>query len=669
MILTHFVPSLTLTSQTLCHDSDVLRWVTMFKKIARKNRMHYGAAMALAMRDQTVQFSAVTFLCGICLLYGQVWLALALLAVITATDVSIVCLTRQRRPFYHLSKDARLFGLLGLCAAKVVLYLSPALILITLPPLVLKLLGIIWLMGAQTYITQMWSRIPLFLYVMLAPAFGMMIVAFFRLSEAMHSLPSGHHWVIETSLLGVYVFASFNTLHQHATRESALIAAEQAASSRLAQLEESQRLDPLTGLLNRGAFDDALTSMLDDHEDRIGVFLLDINSFKPINDTYSHEAGDAVLLAIARRINAHFGENGLAARMGGDEFICAMPQRGTDDDILTFAETLGDAISQGIKWNARELRVTASIGVAITGSCADAPCATVPALSAAADQAMFRAKSSPNGRPVIYRAHLFRPRMTADDKQSLVDSISDGTVRPYYQPKVHLSTGRIIGFEALARWDHPTRGQRQPNEFIEQINGLGLQGDFMNAMAEQVFRDVQAMLTIGLDPGQVSINVSEVALATFSGRRDLHRIVAAHPQVAKHITFEITEDVFIARAAETIQASIETFRSLGVRISLDDFGTGFASFDHLRQLDFDELKIDTSFVAGLGQDSTSQVLVQGFLDIASGLGVGVVAEGVETESQRQELTNMGCVVAQGYLFSPAIPFADATNMLEQQKAA
>jgi EAL domain-containing protein (putative c-di-GMP-specific phosphodiesterase class I) len=145
--------------------------------------------------------------------------------------------------------------------------------------------------------------------------------------------------------------------------------------------------------------------------------------------------------------------------------------------------------------------------------------------------------------------------------------------------------------------------------------------------------------------------------------------VQNNPDAARHLTFEITEDVFIARAADTIQASIASFRGLGVRISLDDFGTGFESFHHLRQLDFDELKIDTSFVAGLGHDPAAEVLVRGFLNIASGLGVSVVAEGVETDAQSRDLINMGCLTAQGFLFSHAVPAKDAYDLLKAQNDA
>ena len=327
---------------------------------------------------------------------------------------------------------------------------------------------------------------------------------------------------------------------------------------------------------------------------------------------------------------------------------------------------LADAIAKPIKWNDRTLKIAASIGVA---SSRDAANPTVSTLCSAADQAMFAAKSSPSGGPILYEAHLDAPRMTPEDKQLLVESIADRSVRPFYQPKVHLPTGRIIGFEALARWDHSTGHVRQPADFLDQINELGLQGDFMMSLAQQVVDDINMMLSQGLDPGQVSLNVSEVALATYSGRQDLFKIVQNNPDAARHLMFEITEDVFIARAADTIQAYIASFRGLRVRISLDDFGTGFASFHHLRQLDCDELKIDTSFVAGLGHDPAAEVLVRGFLNIASCLGVSVVAEGVKTDAQSRDLINMGCLTAQGFFFSQAVPAKDACDLLKAQNDA
>nr|WP_268821572.1 EAL domain-containing protein [Octadecabacter dasysiphoniae] len=494
-----------------------------------------------------------------------------------------------------------------------------------------------------------------------------MVIAFFVLRQSAPLSSTTTQWGVAAGFLVLFLYSSIDTLRQHLTTEADLFKAERESKQRLAQLEESHRLDTLTGILNRRAFDVALDVMLEDRNltgGEITVFLVDLDSFKPINDTYSHEAGDEVLIQTAERLQALIGQSGIVGRLGGDEFVCAVHDLGDTDGIMEYGVAIARTIARPIHWNARSLKIVASVGAAATGG---GHLPSVQALCSAADQAMFAAKSSPSGAPVLYQPHLFAPRMTAENKQLLIESISDRSLKPYYQPKIHLPTGQIIGFEALARWERGPNEIHLPSEFIDQIDELGLQGDLMMSIANQVVGDINTMLNAGLDPGQVSLNVSEVALATYSGRQDLKNIVADNPDAAKHLTFEITEDVFIARAADTIQASIASFRELGVRISLDDFGTGFASFHHLRQLDFDELKIDTSFVAGLGHDPTAEVLVRGFLNIASGLGVSVVAEGVETQAQSRDLINMGCITAQGFLFSPAVAFAPACQQLQDQK--
>ena len=646
-------------------------WTNMLKLIIQKNRPHYATIATLATRDIPLQVVTIYLMSAICFHLGHAKIAIVTALWATLAETSIILMCKIKKPFDRLSKDQRQLTLLFLSATNAFLYTLPAVYFASDPSIAVKITAVLWVMGVQVYITNTWSRVPIFVFSMLLPVLLLMVVVFLKLPATAPVTSSLTHWGITIAVVIIVTYSSIETLRLHMTTEAALFEAERIATARLAKMTESQRLDTLTGLLNRPAFDVALQVMLDDRTHtggEVAVLLVDLDSFKPINDTYSHEAGDKVLTETAKRLQTHIGDIGIVGRLGGDEFICAVQ---VDDglDIMALAETLSKQIALPVLWNERMLKVSASIGICATGTSSQAPLATVPVLCSAADQAMFAAKSSPNRVPVQYEAHLFAPRMTADDKQALVDSISNETVRPYYQPKVHLQTGQIIGFEALARWDHPHDGTRPPSEFLYQINDLGLQGDFMISIATQVFRDVEAMLDRGLNPGQISLNVPEVALATHSGRQDLLRIIAARPAVAKHITFEITEDVFIARAADTIQASITSFRDLGVRISLDDFGTGFASFHHLRQLDFDELKIDTSFVSGLGHDATTEVLVRGFLDIASGLGVSVIAEGVETEAQCQQLINMGCLVAQGYLYSAALPISDATELLTKQQAA
>lgn len=641
----------------------------MLNRIVAAARPQFRTVAHLTLRDVPFQIASVLLVCGLCWSVGYPWIAAGVFVAVVTGELILNQILRRRFVFRTLDTDRVILLALLLCSFNTMLYLLPALFLAKDPSLAMKIIGMMWIMGVQVYLANTWSRVPTFLCVMLLPAMMMMVIAFFLLRDSPPVPSAMTEWGIAAGFLVLFLYSSIDTLRQHLATESDLFQAQRQSEQRLAQLEEAHRLDALTGLLNRRAFDVALEVMLEDcriTSGEITVFLVDLDSFKPINDTYSHEAGDEVLIQTADRLRALIGQSGIVGRLGGDEFICALHDLSDPDEVLSYGADIAATISRPIHWNARTLKIVASVGAATTLTCS---LSGVQALCSAADQAMFAAKSSPSGGPILHETHLFAPRMTPEDKQKLVEDISDRALKPYYQPKIHLPTGNIIGFEALARWEHGENVIRQPAEFIDQINELGLQGDFMMSIAHQVVEDINKMLKRGLDPGQVSLNVSEVALATHSGRRDLRKIVADNPQAAKHLTFEITEDVFIARAADTIQASIASFRALGVRISLDDFGTGFASFHHLRQLDFDELKIDTSFVAGLGHDPTAEVLVRGFLNIASGLGVSVIAEGVETDAQARDLMNMGCVSAQGFLFSPAVEITSACKKLEDQKAA
>ncbi|PVA06827.1 putative bifunctional diguanylate cyclase/phosphodiesterase [Thalassorhabdomicrobium marinisediminis] len=638
----------------------------MIDRFIAQARRQLGTFAQHPGRDIPLQLGSAYLICLFCGYIGHPYLALFVAVSVTGMEY---LLSRSTSALPRTDGEAgtgRTCAVLALCAVTTVLYLLPALTFTSDPSLAIKMTGMTWVMGTQVYLVSTLNKVPAFLAAKMLPAMGTTVLAFVFLAQSDPAPSGGDEWAVAAVFLLLFLVTALDLLRLQGAADAQIAAAQGDAAARLACLEEAQRLDPLTGLLNRNAFDLALQVMLDDRADvggDVAVFLVDLNSFKPINDTYSHAAGDEVLLQTAQRLRRHVRDDGIVGRLGGDEFVCAVTGLDGDSDVIDYATALEAELSGAVVWNARRLKVGASIGVAMTGPGADHPAATVTALCTAADRAMFAAKNAPQGGPCLYRAHLFAARMTAEDKRFLVEAISNRRVKPYYQPKVHLGTGRIVGFEALARWEHPDGKTCIPSNFIEQIEELGLQGDFMTSMATQVIEDIATLLDEGHDPGQVSLNITEVTLATHSGRGDLQQLVQTHPQVAPHLTFEITEDVFIARAAEAIQTSIKAFRALGVRISLDDFGTGFASFHHLRQLDFDELKIDTSFVDGLGRDPTSEVLVQGFLDIASGLGVSVVAEGVETEAQRRDLINMGCLTAQGYLFSEAVPLATAADLL------
>ncbi|MCC7320367.1 MAG: bifunctional diguanylate cyclase/phosphodiesterase [Rubellimicrobium sp.] len=550
-------------------------------------------------------------------------------------------------------------------------YLAPAIILAGVGTVPMLLAAMLWVFGVLVHLTNSFVALPLFNRSQLVPAAAMALATFqtaYRTASGIGYGPgSTGDWLIATALIAVYFANSIETIHAKKDTQQALDRARADAQERLVALERASRYDALTGALNRRAFDDVLAGWLiarndrNDRNDRTGiaVLVIDLDGFKPVNDTYSHAAGDAVLVAVARRLSALAGPDGVVARLGGDEFVVALRYPESEGGILDLAQAMRAAICEPVAFGERALSVDASVGIAT----ARPVLASVAALCGAADMAMFAAKSEGGGRVVLHDPAIHRRRATLEDRRILAEALRLGDIRPHYQPKVSLASGRIIGIEALARWIHPVRGLILPDDFLPQVNDLGLQGDFQNAITRQVMRDTAALLRRGLDPGAVSLNISEAALATISGRQELEALIAAVPGVAGRLTLEITEDVFIARAGGTIQANIAHLRGAGLRMALDDFGTGFASFQHLRQLEFDEVKIDRSFVADLGRSEAAAVLIAGFIAIARGLGVAVVAEGVETEEQRSALVRLGCPFGQGFLFHPPLPLEELVGIL------
>lgn len=610
----------------------------------------------ITARDLAKRVGAAALVFAICWYAGARTDLIIMIALITLTEiVMIICQSRLPERDEAISRTL-IFVVWANNTFSTVFYLWPGVLLASQPSVALLLSGFMWMFGVFVHISNTFVALPLYNWSQMIPGFMTAIYAILTASRADHLVHVHAEWYVLMALVVVYASNTIETLNQQKDTQRALNAARAEASARLQALEYMTRHDGLTGLLTRQAFDLEVEGMLARRKagDHVAVFLLDLDGFKPINDTYSHEAGDAVLISVARRLTNLADSGGLVARFGGDEFAIAVTGIGSDRAAISFAARILRDIEQPIAYGEKLLRIAGSVGIGMTLLVED----TVSALCSAADRAMYRAKADSSGKCVVFDPTAFPARLTLDDRLALVDALRLGQIRPHYQPKVILETGRIFGFEALARWDHPTLGQLPPASFLHQINELGLQGDFLSAMAGLVLSDVAAMVADGLDPGEVSLNLPEIALATYSGRQDLDRILAANLPALRHITFEITEDVFIGRASDLIQDSIDHFRRAGVRISLDDFGTGFASFQHLRQLEFDELKIDPSFVRDLKHDMAAGVLVGGFLSIARGLGARVIAEGVETEAQRTLLLQMGCRFAQGYLFGKAMPLAE-----------
>ena len=617
----------------------------------------------ITRRDLFKRLSSGTFILAICW-YGGDWVGvLVIAALIAATELAVRGLA-DRLPARDEDIPLSLIGAVwGINTASTIAYIFPAVLLAGQGSVPLLLIGFMWMFGIYVHISNSFVALPIYNWSQMIPSFLSSFYVIWKTSRVEHDAGELGEWLFLIAAMTVYISNTVETLALQKDTQRALAAARAEAANRLKALEHMTRHDGLTGLKNRQAFDVAVAAMLARRksEGQVAVFMLDLDGFKPINDTYSHEAGDTVLITIGRRLESIAGESGVAARFGGDEFGLAMPGV-TAVAARRIAARITAEIAEPIPWGDKVLRAAASVGICLSGQAET----SVSTLCACADQAMYRAKSQGAGRAVLYDAASFPARLTPRNRQALAEAVASGAIRPHYQPKVDLLSGRLVGFEALARWHHPERGVLAPVHFLNQINEMGLQADFLTAMARHLARDVASLLSEGLDPGQVSLNLPEIALATQSVRQDLDRILADHPDIVPHLVFEITEDVFVTRSAEIIQDSIARFRDAGLRISLDDFGTGFASFSHLRRLAIDEIKIDSSFVLDLGTDPVAGILVEGFLSIARGLGVTAIAEGVETEEQRRRLLAMGCRYAQGYLFGRAMPFADMRLRLAEE---
>lgn len=624
----------------------------------------------LAERDKMLRVIASIVITMIVSIAGNPEDALKLFIVIMAYELLGKFAFRKTSDLTMRVTTSRVIAVLALSMTSLTVLLYPAIFLMQVGSTPMLLVAMTWLFGTLMHVSNNYAGLTVYRWCMVLPPFAVTIAM--MMGTADHS----YVWTGTTDLmlaLGMFSMFCFNIYHAMSQHENTLLDLETArndAQARLWQLEHLSRHDPLTGLINRGAFDASVQQHLENAlagGKPLTVFLCDLDGFKPINDSYSHAAGDAILREVAVRLLNYFQSTDLVARLGGDEFAVVARDISSESQAMHIGKEVAQLLRQPVRYGQRELAIGCSIG--ITRSDDDTRDATQ--LLNQADQAMYRAKEDSAVWVQMYDRTTFPVRATLDDRTILKKAMDDGEIRPFYQPKVNLITGQIQGLEALSRWQHPRDGMIMPGKFIPLVNELSLQAHFLFHTLRCTLADVEAMLAQGLDPGQVSVNLTEITLATISGRETLKQIISEYPKALVHLTFEVTEDIFIARSGTIIQESIMQFRRMGVRISLDDFGTGFASFQHLRELEFDELKLDTAFVQALGKEPSAQVLVKAFLDIGHGLEVDIVAEGVETDAQRDLLIDMGCDNAQGFLFCKAVPLTDICNRLraQQQPAA
>jgi diguanylate cyclase (GGDEF)-like protein/PAS domain S-box-containing protein len=422
--------------------------------------------------------------------------------------------------------------------------------------------------------------------------------------------------------------------------------------------------DGLTGLPNRNLLRQRLDEILAQTRrsgEKVAVLFVGLDNFKSVNDTLGHGVGDKLLRGVARRLRSSLREEDAIARLNSDEFAIVQTGIERPEDAVLLARRLLEAIGEPYLLDGHSVVIGASIGIAMAPSDGD----DSERLLKNADMAMSRAKNDSRGTFSFFEAGMdARAQTRRKIEIDLRAAIQSDLLRPFYQPLIDLKSGRITGCEALVRWQHPERGMISPGDFIPVAEDTGL----INVLGAQILRRACMEAALWPDEVRVAVNLSPLQ---FRVGNLLSVVVDALKQSglpAKRLELEITETLLLEKSSQVL-ATLHALRALGVRISMDDFGTGYSSLSYLRSFPFDKIKIDQSFVRGLGSNRDAQAIVRSIISLGMGLGVTITAEGVETEDELACLRSEGCHEAQGFLFSRARPNAEIVELLRMQSVA
>ena len=422
--------------------------------------------------------------------------------------------------------------------------------------------------------------------------------------------------------------------------------------------------DGMTGLLNRKGFADRgeeLRQAAVDQGHQLVIFSLQLNRFKAINDRHGYDVGDKMLRMIATSLEQQAGPGGLVARLAGDEFAIALSSPLEHvPEAEQMAERLLRAVTRPMEADGKLVQVGAYIGIAASNPGEG----QIPDLLRRADIALDRAKSSCSARPVWFDESMERALIVHGEiEQGIRYGLEHGQFIPYYEPQVDLLTGEIIGFEVLARWDHPLSGLIEPDRFIPVAEEHGLIG----RLSEQII--LAALIQgAGWDPSiKLSVNISPTQLTDSWLAQRIVRLLAEAGFPAERLVVEITESSLFADL-DLARAIVTSLKNQGVKLALDDFGTGFSSLAHLRSLPFDVIKIDRSFVSTLTGDPESAAIVRAVTTLADAIRVPVTVEGIEDAATHAAVAGFGCAVGQGWYFGKPMNGDQATSLLRSRQA-
>jgi diguanylate cyclase (GGDEF)-like protein/PAS domain S-box-containing protein len=422
--------------------------------------------------------------------------------------------------------------------------------------------------------------------------------------------------------------------------------------------------DSLTGLPNRSLLRQRMDEMLlhaRRSSDQAAVLILGLDNFKAVNDTLGHGIGDKLLRAVAKRLRSMLREEDTLARLNSDEFAVVQSGMARPEDAALLARRLREALGDPYLLDGHSVVIGASIGIAMAPGDGDES----EKLLKNADMALSRAKNDSRGTFSFFEAGMdARAQARRKIEADLREAIEKEVLRPYYQPVVDLSSGRITSFEALVRWPHTERGMISPAEFIPVAEETGL----INGLGGLMLRRACMDAALWPDDVRVAVNLSPLQFRTGNLLSIVIDALRQSGLSATRLELEITETLLLEKSGQVL-ATLHALRALGVRISMDDFGTGYSSLSYLRSFPFDKIKIDQSFVRDLAANRDAQAIVRSIISLGIGLGVTITAEGVETEAELACLRAEGCHEGQGFLFSQARPNAEIVALLQARFGA
>jgi diguanylate cyclase (GGDEF)-like protein len=422
--------------------------------------------------------------------------------------------------------------------------------------------------------------------------------------------------------------------------------------------------DSLTGLPNRAVFTEHLgreVAKARDAGEPVAVLCIGLDGFKAVNDLYGHPAGDALLVAAAQRLRAAARCNELVARLGGDEFAIVQCGGSQPDHANRLTQRILAVLAEPFEIAAETVRITGSVGLALYPADAARP----EDLIKNADVALYRAKAEGRGGARFYEAAMdesLRQRRQLD--ADLRQAIARRQLGVHYQPLADLESGRIVGFEALLRWTHPKLGEVSPATFIPLAEESGI----ILKLGEWVLREACSEAARWTPPLKLSVNLSPVQFAQGDLAGLVETVVAETGLDPARLDLEVTEGLLIKDAERAI-AILERLKALGVKISMDDFGTGYSSLSYFRMFPFDKVKIDQSFIHDMIDNPQARAIIRSVIGLGRGLGMPVVAEGVETNEQLDALRAEGCDQVQGYLISRPGPIGQFEGVVVDRRAA